>query len=246
MNGRVVDAARPIHSCLYDEHMTITFEPNRSFCYKFARYTVLPEVQAMQEVMSGEQFRLTDLSQRVIDKYLTVEQQQLRLKKEQSDKVDAVHSIIKFVVQLLAKNQNLFDRLGDGVYKAKSDDEFTQEELDEVALDEGDEQISEYEGWIYAFSFHALVSDKQPFPIKVGKTLVNVEARVMQQCKGSATFDNPIILGSWQVNRVGPTELAIHNVLKARGKWRENVPGTEWFNTTVAEIEAILKFVSAT
>ncbi len=246
MNGRVVDAARPIHSCLYDEHMTITFEPNRSFCYKFARYTVLPEVQAMREVMSGEQFRLTDLSQRVIDKYLTVEQQQLRLKKEQSDKVDAVHSIIKFVVQLLAKNQNLFDRLGDGVYKAKSDDEFTQEELDEVALDEGDEQISEYEGWIYAFSFHALVSDKQPFPIKVGKTLVNVEARVMQQCKGSATFDNPIILGSWQVNRVGPTELAIHNVLKARGKWRENVPGTEWFNTTVAEIEAILNFVSAT
>jgi hypothetical protein len=226
--------------------MTIAFEPNRSFCYQFARYTVLPEVQAMQEVTSAAPFRLTELSQRVIDKYLTTEQQQLRLKKEQSEKVDAVHSIIKFVVQLLVKNLNIFTRLGDGVYKAHADEEFTQEELDQVALDEGDEEVSEYEGWIYAFSFPVLVKEHEPFPIKVGKTLVNVEDRVAQQCKGSASFDNPIILGRWQVNRVGPTELAIHNVLKARGKWRENVPGTEWFNTTMVEVENILKFVSST
>ena len=224
--------------------MTIEFEPSRSFCYKFARYTALPEVQAMQEVVNGDPFRLTDLVQRIIDKYLTPQQQQLKLKKEQSEKVDAVHSIIKFVVQLLVKNLQLFDRLGEGVYKAKHEEEFTQEELDEVALDEGDEEVSEYEGWIYAFSFPVLVNEHHPFPIKVGKTLVNVEDRVTQQCKGSATFDNPVILGRWQVNRVGPTELAIHNVLKARGKWRESVPGTEWFNTTVAEVETILKFVS--
>jgi T5orf172 domain len=224
--------------------MTIAFEPNRSFCYKFARYTVLPEVQAMDEVMSGEAFRLTDLSQRVIDKYLTPEQQQLKLKKEQSEKVDPVHSIIKFLVAMIVKNQSVFMRLGQGVYRANTEDDFTQEELDEVALDEGDEGVSEYEGWIYAFSFAVLVVDHNPFPIKVGKTLINVDDRVKQQCKGSATFDNPVILGRWQVNRVGHTELAIHNVLKARGKWRENVPGTEWFNTTVAEVEAILKFVS--
>jgi hypothetical protein len=37
--------------------------------------------------------------------------------------------------------------------------------------------------------------------------------------------------------------LAVHNVLKARGKWRDTAPGTEWFDTTVAEVEAILKFV---
>jgi len=39
-------------------------------------------------------------------------------------------------------------------------------------------------------------------------------------------------------------ELAVHNVLKARGKWRENVPGTEWFDTTIAEIEEIIEFVT--
>jgi len=34
------------------------------------------------------------------------------------------------------------------------------------------------------------------------------------------------------------------NILKARNKWRENVPGKEWFDTNLKEIEAILKFVS--
>ena len=224
--------------------MTITFEPNRSYCYKFARYTVLAEVQSMPKVLSGEPFRLYEIAQQVIDKYLTEEQQQIKLKKQKSEKTDAVHSIIKFVVALLVKHQELFVRLGDGVYKAKAEEDFTENELDEVAIEEGDEEAAEYEGWIYAFSFPQLISSTNSFPIKVGKTLGSVEDRVMQQCKGSATFDNPIILGKWQVNRVGPTEIAIHNVLKARGKWRENIPSVEWFNTTVDEVEKILKFVA--
>jgi hypothetical protein len=31
--------------------------------------------------------------------------------------------------------------------------------------------------------------------------------------------------------------------LRSRGKWRENVPGIEWFDTTVGEIESIVTFV---
>jgi len=46
------------------------------------------------------------------------------------------------------------------------------------------------------------------------------------------------------VKRVGPTELAIHNILKARGKHREDGPGQEWFNTTIAELKAIVEFVT--
>jgi muconolactone delta-isomerase len=76
-------------------------------------------------------------------------------------------------------------------------------------------------------------------------TTGTVEERVAFQCKGSATFDNPVILSRWQVNRVGATEKAAHNVLKARGKWRENIPGIEWFNTTVSEVESIIAFVTA-
>lgn len=224
--------------------MQLPFEPTRSFCYKFARYTVLAEIQLMPEVINGDKFRLTELVQRVIEKYLTLEQQQTRLKKAQSDRTDPIHSIVKFVVSLIVKEQEIFVRIGEGVFRSKTAEDITDVELEDSALADGDAEAAEFEGWIYAFSFSALVKANEGFPIKIGKTVGSVEDRVIQQCKGSASFDNPVILGRWQVNRVGPTELAAHNVLKARGKWRENVPGIEWFNTTVAEIQSIIDFVS--
>ena len=224
--------------------MDLLFEATRSFCYKFGRYTVLAEIQAMPEVTSGEEFRLTDLAQRVIDKYLTPAQQQVKVKKAQSDRLEPIHSIVKFFVSFIAKEQETFVRLGDGNYRSKTAEDITDVELEDSALADGDEEAAEFEGWIYAFSFPALVRSSEPFPIKIGKTVGSVADRVMQQCKGSASFDNPVVLGQWQVNRVGPTELAAHNVLKARGKWRENVPGVEWFNTTVAEVQQILSFIN--
>jgi len=224
--------------------MEIHFEATRSFCYKFGRYTVLAEIQLMPEVTGGHEFKLTDLANRVISKYLTSEQQQIKVKKAQSDKLEPIHSIIKFFASFIAKEQGMFVRIGDGIYRSKSAEDISDVELEEAALDDGDEDAAEFEGWIYAFSFPVLVKSGVPFPIKIGKTIGDVETRVAQQCKGSASFENPIILGQWQVNRVGPTELAAHNVLKARNKWRENVPGTEWFDTTVAEIQLILNFIN--
>lgn len=224
--------------------MNIPFEATRAFCYKFGRYTVLAEVQKMPEVMGGEEFRLTELVQRVLDRYLTPEEQRIKVKKAQSDRVDPIHSIVKFFVSFIAKEQETFVRMGDGVYRAKTSDDISDLELDESALAEGDAEAAQFDGWIYAFSFPVLMRTNEPFPIKVGKTICDVDGRVAQQCKGSATFDNPIVLGRWQVNRVGPTEMAVHNVLKAKGKWREKVPGVEWFNTTVAEVETILAFVA--
>ena len=226
--------------------MEIQFNPSRSFCYQFGRYTVLAEVQQMPEVTSGGEFRLTELAQRVIDKYLSPEQQQIKVKKAQSDRLQPIHSIVKFFVSFIAKEQETFIRIGEGVYRARTAEDISDVELEEVALADGDEDTAEFEGWIYAFSFPALVRSNEPFPIKIGKTIGSVEERVQQQCKGSASFDNPIILGKWQVKRVGPTELAAHNVLKARGKWRENVPGVEWFNTTTVEVKTILDFVAST
>lgn len=223
--------------------MDIQFEATRPFCYKFGRYTVLTEVQQMPEVTGGGEFRLTDLAQRVIDKYLTPDQQKVKVKKAQSDRMEPIHSIVKFFVSFIAKEQETFVRIGDGVYRAKTADDISDVELDESALADGDDEAAEFEGWIYAFSFPVLVRTDGPFPIKIGKTICDVDSRVIQQCKGSASFDNPVVLGRWQVNRVGPTEMAVHNVLKAKGKWRENVPGVEWFNTTVAEVQSILEFV---
>lgn len=223
--------------------MILPFEATRSYCYQFGRYTVLAEIQQMPEVTCGDEFRLTDLTQRVMDKYLTPEQQQIRVKKAQSDRLEPIHSIVKFFVSFIAKEQEIFVKLGDGIYRSKTAEDISDVELEESALADGDDDAAEFEGWIYAFSFPALVRANESFPIKIGKTIGNVEDRVAQQCKGSASFDNPVILGRWQVHRVGPTELAAHNILKARGKWRENVPGIEWFNTTIAEVQSILDFV---
>lgn len=225
--------------------MNIEFEPTRSFCYRFARYTVIPEIESMEEVKSGFEFRLSSLAQKVIDKYLTEEQQVLKLKKAQSDRTDTLHSLVKFYVAFQVKEQKTFVAIGEGMYRATTDADISEVELEDSAIEDGDQAASEFNGWVYAFSFPVLVKSDMPFPIKVGKTVGSVEDRVMTQCKGSASFDNPVILGRWQVKRVGPAELAVHNVLKTRGKWREGVPGTEWFDTTIQEIQAIIEFCTS-
>jgi hypothetical protein len=231
--------------------MLIPFEPTRSFCYQFGRYTVLAEIDEMPEVRSGAEFRMVELVQKVLDKYLTHEQQQVRVKKANSEQADSIHSIVKFFASFVAKENDLYVRVKPGIYRARTADEIAAEEvqisdaqIEDAAIADGDLEAIEFDGWIYAFSFPALVDQNGPFPIKIGMTTGTVEDRVAIQCKGSATFDNPVILGRWQVNRVGATEKAAHNVLKARGKWRENIPGTEWFNTTVAEVESIIEFVT--
>jgi len=131
-----------------------------------------------------------------------------------------------------------------GLEITAAEEDITDAQIEDAAIADGDIEAVEFDGWIYTFSFPALVRNDAPYPIKIGMTTGTVEERVNTQCKGAATFDNPVILGRWQVNRVGATEKAVHNVLKARGKWRENIPGIEWFNTTVGEVDAIIAFVT--
>ena len=117
------------------------------------------------------------------------------------------------------------------------------EDEDQIVEDEIDSEVN---GWIYAFTFPAIKRDNGPYPIKIGlTTAANVETRVFGQCRGSAFFENPEILDRWQVRRVAQVEDAIHAVLKARGRWRETAPGTEWFDTTIEEIRTIIGFINS-
>ena len=103
-----------------------------------------------------------------------------------------------------------------------------------------------FNGWIYAFTFPAIKTVQKPFPIKVGlTTAADVDTRVFGQCKGSGFFEKPEILGRWQVKRVGQVEDAIHAVLKARGRWKEDAPGDEWFITTIDEVQSIVSFINS-
>ena len=219
------------------------FVPDRSFAYRFSRYELLPEIQKLPEAQSGERFLLRELAWPLIDSRLTQEDQSIRLKKARSEGDESMGQLIRFYVPFLVKTLNVFESLGNGYFRAQIDVEVSESDLKDAEIEAGDEVADEFAGYIYAFSFPSIVADGV-FPIKVGKTTGDVESRVMDQCKGSATFEPPKVLATWAVKRVGPTELAVHNVLKARGKHREEALGREWFNTTIAEVTAIIEFIA--
>lgn len=232
--------------------LPIEFEPNASFCYRLARYHLLNEIATEPEAMTGEPFKLLPVATRVIGRYLNDEQQAMTYPGRDTDgKLKQVGASLKFFVSLRAKRgaESPFVWLGQsGMYRLKSDTEVNQEADDDTdeSISFDDEPTVEFNGWIYAFTFPAIKQLDQPFPIKVGlTTAADVETRVYGQCKGSGFFERPEILGRWQVKRVAQIEDAIHAVLKARGRWKEDAPGDEWFITTLDEVSSILKFITA-
>jgi hypothetical protein len=228
--------------------LPIQFEPNASFCYRLARYHLLNEIASEPEAITGEPFRLSPVATRVIGRYLTDDQQAMTYPARDTDgKLQQVGSALKFFISLRAKrgSESPFVWLGrSGMYRLKSDIEVIEEAVEDTDENVEDEATVEFNGWIYAFTFPAIKKVDQPFPIKVGlTTAADVETRVYGQCKGSGFFERPEILGRWQVKRVAQIEDAIHAVLKARGRWKEDAPGDEWFMTTTEEVNAILAFI---
>lgn len=229
--------------------LPIEFEPNASFCYRFARYHLLPELAQEPEAISGEPFRLNPVISRVLSRYLTEDQMGLSYPARDTEgKMHQVGAAIRFFASLRAKRgpESPFVWMGkSGMYRLKSDTELTQE-----AAEDEDEAVEEqadveFDGWIYAFTFPVIKRSKEPFPIKVGlTTAADVETRVFGQCKGPGFFEKPEILGRWQVKRVAQVEDAIHAVLKARGRWKEDAPGDEWFITTIDEVQSIVSFIN--
>ena len=223
--------------------MEIQFEPSRSFAYRFSRYIILPELQRLPEAQSGIPFLLRELAWPLIDAHLTAAQQAIRVKKAQSDLEETMGQIVRFYVPFLVKELGIFLKLGKGEFRSQTEADVSEEDVADAAIEDEDVATEDFSGYIYAFSFPSIIKEGF-FPIKVGKTIGEVEARVNDQCKGSATFERPRVLGFWPVKRVGPTELAIHNILKARGKHRDEAPGREWFDTSVEEVKAIIEFVT--
>lgn len=225
------------------------FEPTSSWCYKFARYEALPEILTMPEVASGEVVLLRELTARILDKYLTADEQNLTYKQAKAGGEVKIKSAVKYFVAFMASETGALDNLGKGRFQRPTDADAHVAEVEAAAIDavepEGLDEGDDLSGWIYAFTFPMIQKAEGPFPIKIGKTANSVADRVYGQCKGSAVFEAPVILGQWKAKRVSHAESAVHNVLKAKGKWREKAPGNEWFDTTLAEVDAIVKFVVA-
>ncbi|MFZ5522586.1 MAG: GIY-YIG nuclease family protein [Pseudomonadota bacterium] len=230
--------------------LPFAFEPTASFCYKFARYHLLPELAQEPEALTGEPFKLNLIINRVLNRYLTEDQLGLSYPaRDTTGKMHQVGGAIRFFASLRAKrgSESPFVWLGQsGTYRLKSDTELTLEAA--VDEEEGieDQTDVEFNGWIYAFTFPSIKRVQETFPIKVGfTTAADVETRVFGQCKGAGFFEKPEILGRWQVKRVAQVEDAIHAVLKAKGRWKEDAPGDEWFITTIDEVQTIVSFINA-
>lgn len=226
------------------------FEATSSWSYKFARYEALPEILEMPEVKSGQVFLLRDLTAKILNKYLSVEEQNLTYKQAKADGEVKIKSAVKYFVAFMASETGALVNLGKGKFQRPPDaDAAHVAEVEAAAIDavepEGLDEGDDLSGWIYAFSFPTIQRPDGPYPIKIGKTANSVEDRVSTQCKGSAVFESPVILGSWKVKRVSHAESAVHSVLKAKGKWREKAPGTEWFDTTPTEVAEIIAFLAA-
>lgn len=225
----------------------ITFAPTASFCYRFSRYVVLPEVALMPEVTSGERFLLRELVFRVIDKHLSPDEQTQYIPYKESEGGTNVRRNTRYYAGFVATETKFFENIGKGWFK-QVDAQAVPSESEVLGVVEEEEEEEEEDargGWIYAFSFPLIAKTDAPFPIKIGKTIGSVETRVADQCRGSAVFQPPVILGKWKTQKLGELERAIHAVLKARNKWIEpsGGTGTEWFTTTVIEVDSIISFV---
>ena len=220
--------------------MPIPFEPTRSYVYKAARYELLPRIAEIARDFGDEPFLLREISKRLLSETYTPEQLEIRIKKAESDKTEKMSAIFGFYIPFLAENLRVFENLGGGQFRNIPIDEELAE-ADAVATD----VESNDSGIIYAYSFPSITRKDRRFPIKVGLTMTgDAGERVTQQCKQTCCFEYPVVLKTWEVQRVAAVEDAIHSTLEARGSKRR-APGTEWFDTTPEEIETIVKFVQS-
>lgn len=222
--------------------MTIPFEASRSYVYNAARYELLPRIAEIAKGSGDEPFLLREISKKLLAEIYTPEQLEIKVKKAKSDATEKMSTIFGFYIPFLAENLKVFENMRGGMFKNISLEE-EMAEADAAAIDvESDDA-----GIIYAYSFPYIVrKDGGRFPTKVGLTTTgDADARVTQQCKTTCCFEYPVILGTWEVQRVGAVEDAIHSTLEARGSKRQ-APGTEWFDTTLEEVESVIKFVQPT
>lgn len=218
--------------------MSIPFEPTRSYVYKATRYELLPELAERARAFGDEPFLLRELYKKLLAETYTPDQLDIRVKKAESDATDKMSRIFGYYIPFLAENLKVLENLGGGMFRNISlEDEVA--EADAVATDPDSNDA----GIIYTYSFPSIIREVGKYPIKVGLTTTgDAEARVTQQCKATCCFEHPRILKTWEVRRVAAVEDAIHSTLEARGA-RRQAPGTEWFDTTVEEVESIVRFV---
>jgi len=220
---------------------SLEYEASSSFGFRFSRYLVLPRITESEEFKTGQPFHLLPMIRSITSEYLTQGEQQATYTRP-NGKHESVFDAIRWYVPNLGRQRGIIERVEPGWYRMPTGEQEVGNGGDEIEEEIAEEAGTATDGWIYAFTFPDLIKDES-FPIKVGMTIRDVEERIADQCRGSAFFSSPKILGSWRVNQVSLTERTVQGLLKLSGQWKSDAPGSEWFVTTVAEIERILGIV---
>jgi hypothetical protein len=202
---------------------------------------VLPRIAECEEFKSGQPFQLSPLIQRITNEYLTQEEQQATYLKPNGNP-ESVFDAVRWYVRYVGREINVIEFVERGWYRMPSGEQAIGNSDDAIEEEIAEEAGPTTDGWIYAFTFPELIKN-EPFPIKIGMTIRDVEERVADQCKGSAIFSQPRLLQSWRVQKVSLTERTVQSLLKLSGQWKSDAPGAEWFVTTLAEIERIVGIV---
>jgi len=211
------------------------------FSYRFSRYLVLPRITESDEFKSGQPFQLSPMIQAITNEYLTQDEQQDTYLRP-NGMPESVFDSIRWYVRYVGRENNVIEFVERGWYRMPSGESATPSNDDGIDEEIAEEAGPATDGWIYAFTFPELIKN-EPFPIKIGMTIRDVEERVADQCKGSAIFSPPKILKSWKVQKVSLTERTAQNLLKLSGQWKSEAPGAEWFVTTMVEIERIIGII---
>jgi hypothetical protein len=214
-----------------------TIEYTSKFARQYGISFIVPKIKESSEYTSGKQFRLRDIATRILNELLTQEQQNKLVSNNDGSLKYTFENVSKFYAGRYARDTPTdFIALNKGLYRATLEGEVEEQLDEEISADDSDA------GYIYAFTYQNYIS-KEDYPIKIGKTINDVEKRVSDQFKGSAMPEPPIILGKWNSSEFNHLERAIHAVLKVRGKWITEASGIEWFRTSLAEIQLIIDFI---
>ena len=207
------------------------------FASQYGKNIIIPKVKESPEYISGEPFKLREISTRILNELLTQKQQNQLVSNSDGSLKYTFEDVAKFYAGRYARHNPIeFVDLNKGNFRAPLASEVDEELNEEISGEDSDA------GYVYAFTYKDIMRDED-FPIKIGKTINDVEKRVLDQFKGSAMPEPPLILGKWNSSEFHHLERALHAVLKVRGKWITEASGVEWFRTSLAEIQLIIDFI---
>jgi len=212
-------------------------EYTSKFARKYGINIIVSKIKESEEYKSGLRFKFRDISKRVLHEYLSEEQQYKLVANNDGSFKYTFEDVAKHYAAVYARNTPTeFIDLSQGFFRAAFEGEIEDQLEEEIS----DEETNA--GFIYAFTYKIYMREDE-YPIKIGKTVNDVEKRVSDQFKGSAMPEPPYILGKWYSAEFNHLERALHAVLKVRGKWIIGASGIEWFRSSLDEIQEIIDFI---